>query len=875
MRNLIVLSLFVCFLFSCKQADVTIAEMRCEYLSSPINVDAKLPRFTWIYTSKGNQDWKQAAYKLDIALSEDDLKQGDLFWSSGKIDGNVSFGTYSGNPQLQSHTRYYWRVTAWNQQNETIVSPVESFETAKMNPQDWTAQWITDGHDKSFAPAPMFRKAWKVEKEIRDARLYISAAAYYKLYINGNVANSEKLDPGYTHYDKRNLYTTIDVTDQLVKGTNAMGVVLGNGFYNEDAPVATWDFEKVSWRDRARMILELHIHFTDGTSMVVASDDSWKTAIGPHRYNNIYSGETYDAREEIKGWNTAQFDDSAWKNASIAKAPSANLVSQTAQPIRVTNVYPAISMQLFGDSVYVFDMGINLTGVCEITVSGERGTKVTLQHGELLKENGRLEMRNLDIYYTVADGQEFQTDTYILSGEGEEHFIPEFTYHGFRYVELKTDRPITIKQENVKALFMHTDLEKVGHFRSSNELLNQIWDATYQSYLSNLHSIPTDCPQREKNGWLADAHISMDLALLNYDGLKFYEKWMNDFIDNQLPNGRISGIIPSSGWGYDDWIGPVWDAALFIIPDALERYYGDTRAIESVYATCERYLQFLKNKEDAEGTVTYGIGDWVFYNTQTPTEYTSTIYYFLDNLLMARFAAISGNDSQPYAKKAEELKELINRKYLNRKTAIYANGSQTSLALPLAFNLVPEELVEKVASNLNRAVVDNDYFLDFGVLGSKYVPRMLSEHGYVDSAYKMATKETVPSWGHWIRQGFTTLAETWALSPEFRDASINHVFLGDISAWMTQYLAGINYDEEKRGFERIVIKPHFIEDLAWVEASYKSVKGLIKSEWKRDGNQIKLTVTVPLNTTAIVYADKVVEVEAGTHTFNIFVSQLQ
>ena len=851
---------------ACSNSRISITEMRCEYLTSPINIDTNQPRFNWIYSSVNNKNWSQTAFKLDISHSKESMEQDNHFWSSGKKSDSRSIGVYDGEVELKSHTRYYWRVTSWNQKDKTIVSQVDSFETAMMHPQDWEAQWITDSHDKSFAPAPMFRKSLLVEKDILDARLYISAAAYYKLFINDKVPNSEKLDPGYTHYDKRNLYTTIDVTNSLVKGTNAIGVVLGNGFYNEDAAVATWDFEKALWRDRARMIMELHIRFTDGTKEIVLSDDTWKTATGPYRYNNIYSGETYDAREELPNWHMASFDDSSWSSALVTTAPSSNLVSQTAPPIRVTQVYPAISMQSFGDSVYVFDMGINLTGVCEIKVKGEKNTKLTMTHGELLKDNGRLEMSNIDIYFYPVDGQEFQTDTYFLRGGGEEQYIPDFTYHGFRYLEIKTDRPISIKQEDVKAHFLHTDVDKVGNFRCSNDLLNKIWDATYQSYLSNLHSIPTDCPQREKNGWTADAHISMDLALLNFDGIRFYEKWMKDFIDNQLPNGRISGIIPSSGWGYDDWIGPVWDAALFIIPDALERYYGDTNTIKLLYDTCEKYLLYLKSRENEEGTVTYGIGDWVFYETQTPTDYTSTCYYFLDNLLMARFAEITGNDGKAYVKKADDLKTLINEKYLNRQTAIYANGSQTSLALALAFELVPNELVEKVAANLNRMVVDNDYFLDFGLLGSKYVPRMLSEHGYVESAYRMATKETVPSWGNWIKQGFTTLGETWALSPEFSDASINHVFLGDISAWMTQYLAGINYDNELRGFERIVIKPHFVDDLSWVEASYKSVKGLIKSEWKRDGDKIQLTVTIPLNTTAIVYTDKMMELEGGTHT---------
>lgn len=854
------------FFSSCKNDSVTISDLRCEYLKSPINIDEQNPRFTWTYQSD-NGDFVQKAYKLDMAVSKQALEEGIFFWTSDKIPSNTNKVEYTGEKSLESHTKYYWRVSSWNRNDNSFVSAVDSFATSMMHTSDWIAQWITDKNDKTFGPAPMFRKTFDIEKEIESAKLYISAAAYYLLYVNGEALNDMKLDPGYTHYDKRNLYSTIDITESLRKGSNVVATVLGNGFFNADAPVATWDFEKAQWRDRAKMIMEIHVKYIDGTSFIIPTDDTWKTSIGPHIYNNIYSGEMYDARKEIPNWNNLQFDDGDWDYAIVTSSPSPLLVSQTMQPMRVTKEIPAVSMQAFGDTVFVFDMGINLSGVCNIKLRGKRGTKVTLTHGELLKDNGRIEMRNLDIYYKPIKDVEFQTDTYFVKGEGEESFTPEFTYHGFRYVEVKSDAPITLKQDDLSALFIHTDLEKVGHFSCSNELLNKIWEATNQSYLSNLHSIPTDCPQREKNGWTADGHVAIDLALLNYDGIKFYEKWLDDFIDNQRPEGNISGIIPSSGWGYDDWIGPVWDAALFIIPDALERYYGDTRAIYKIYNTCKKYLNYLKNREDENGTVTYGIGDWVYYNTQTPTDYTTTCFYYLDNVLMARFAEITGNASEPYKKKAENLKTLINKKYFNHQTCFYANGSQTAQAVALAFGIVPEEYETKVAENLNKSIIENDYHLDFGVLGSKYVPRMLSKYGYAETAYLMATRETAPSWGNWIKSGFTTLPETWVLSPDFRDASINHVFLGDISAWMVNTLAGINYDVENRGFENIIIKPDYIEDLSWVKGEYKSVKGVIKSEWTREGDKIRLLVTIPLNSRATIYTDKMIEVGGGRYEF--------
>ena len=289
----------VLFIFaSCTNEKAIISEMRCEYLQSPINIDAAKPRFTWIYESNTGK-FTQHSYQIAIAMSKKALEDGDYFWTSEKITNKLAQSSYNGDKTLTPQTKYYWRVTSFDEKNNAIVSPVDSFEMAKMEMTDWTAKWITDKHDKSFGPAPMFRKSFTIDKEIESAKLYISAAAYYLLFINGEKAGKEKLDPGYTHYDKRNLYTTMDITTLLQKGENVVATVLGNGFYNEDAPVATWDFEKARWRDRAKMIMEIDVLYSDGTKLVIPTDDTWKTAIGPHIYNNIYSGETYDARKEI------------------------------------------------------------------------------------------------------------------------------------------------------------------------------------------------------------------------------------------------------------------------------------------------------------------------------------------------------------------------------------------------------------------------------------------------------------------------------------------------------------------------------------------------------------------------------------------------
>lgn len=844
--------------------------MQCEYLTSPLGIDAAKPRFSWKFESD-EQDFIQKAFQLRIASSKQLLKKNKPdIWSSGKITESASRCVYTGDKNFESHTTFYWDVTAWDTKENSYKSRVDSFEMAKLLESDWQAKWITDNHDKDYKPAPLFRKSIMLKKDIRSARAYISGLGYYQLFINGQRIGENYLDPGYTHYDKRMLYVTHDITSLLHQDENAIGVVLGNGFYNCQSK-ATWDFETARWRDRPRLLCELRITYSDGSVETIISDNTWKTNTGAYTYNNIYSGDKYDGRLEETGWNSIGFNDKDWEYARIAEERHGKLVAQQMPAIRIVREITPVAVQSFGDNIYVFDMGENFSGLCRLKVSGKAGTTFTLRHGEMVKSNGRVEAGNIDIYFhPVTPEETIQTDVFTLKGTGkEEVFEPQFSYHGFRYVEVESNTPVRLTTDNITGLFLHTDLPHVGTFRCSDSLLNKIWSATNQSYRSNIHSIPTDCPQREKNGWTADAHIAIDLALLNFDGITLYEKWMYDFIDNQREDGAISGIVPSSSWGYGSWPGPVWDAALFIIPNALYNYYGDTRAIEKLFPTMQKYLNYLQPQE-ANGMLNFGLGDWVFYKAQTPTDYTSTVYYYLDYKLMARFATLLGKDAGAYSKKAEELKTLINQHFFNEESGIYANGTQTALALALYMDIVPATHKQQVADNLHRKVAGNDFFLDFGLIGSKTVLAMLANYGYVEDAYKMAVKTDAPSWGYWVEtQGSSTLAETWTLSPQFQDASLNHVFMGDISAWMYNVLAGINYDEKQPGFQHIIIHPRFVNDLDWVEAEYNSIRGLIKSSWKRTANEIALQVTIPPGATATIVADKTYKVGSGTYEYVI------
>ena len=853
-----------------------IERIRCEYLKNPLGIDVATPRFTWEISADHNG--KQTACRLNVATSPQLLKCGKAdIWKSGRVNTDISRMVYQG-PALQAHTRYYWQVEVWSN-GRKLTSEVASFETAKLSITDWhDAKWISDTFDKEFRKAPLLRKSISLEeKNIKNARLYVSGVGYYEFFINGAHVSDRKLEPGYTHFDKRVLYSTYDVTSMLQHGENVLAAELGNGWLNIQS-LSVWEFEKARWRMRPRMIAELRITYNDGTVQTIPTDRTWKTNSGACSFNNLYSGEVYDARLVHKGWTTPGFDDKKWMPAIEVEAPAKILTSQQMPPIRVVREVKPVSMRKIDDYTYMYDMGENMTGVCRIQVQGPTGTCVTLAHGELIHDDGTLNQGNIEIYFKreknglpqhVDPFERIQTDTYFLSGNGMETYEPRFTYHGFRYVEVTSTRPLTLTQESLTGLCMHTDVESVGNFACSNEILNKLVEASSNSYLGNLFSIPTDCPQREKNGWTADGYVGMDYGLLFYDGITVYEKWMNDFIDNQRERGDLSGIIPSSGWGYADWIGPVWDAALFIIPNNLYKYYGDTRAIEKMWDTCVRYLQYLETREK-DGKLTYGIGDWVFYKAKTDTHFTSTAFYWLDNVLMAKFADLTGHDGTKYRAKADNLKELINNEWFDAEKKMYANGTQAAQSVGLALGLVPEEHAQAVADNLVRMIRDNGHQLDFGMLGSKFVPAMLVKYGYADDAYKMIIRPEAPSWANWIHRGLTTLPETWVLDKDFKDASLNHAFLGDISAWMMNSLAGINPNPKKPGFAGIIIRPQFIKGISWAKGEYRSVRGLIRSEWKREGNQIELNIIIPANTEAeLQLRDKSVALKTGKNQLTI------
>jgi len=851
LKSLFFLSILVMVTLFCKaQTAGDPVSLKCEYLMTPLGIDAPTPRLTW-QLDDTRMGAKQTAYEICVSTDSFETSKGrGLHWQTGKISTDKQLITYKGK-SLNPFTRYYWTVRIWDKDGKpTSWSAVSSFETGLMNSSNWKGAWISDSRDIKEKVAPYFRKSFSATKKIKSARAYIAVGGLYELFINGERIGDHRLDPMYTRFDRRILYITHDVTQQLKSGNNAIGVLLGNGWYNHQS-TAVWYFHEAPWRMRPAFCMDLRITYEDNSIETISSGKDWKTSHSPVIFNSIYTAEHYDARLEQSGWNKPGFDDSKWKEVIFRSAPSSNIVSQSMHPIRNVETIPAKQINRISDSVYVYDIGRNISGVSQLKIRGKSGTTVRLKHSERLYPNGRADQSNIDVHYRPTDDKDpFQIDIFILKGEGEEIFIPKFNYKGFQFVEVTSDQPIDLSKESLTAYFMHSDVPVAGQINSSNETLNKIWSATNNSYLSNLVGYPTDCPQREKNGWTGDAHIASETGLYSFDGITVYEKWMADHRDEQQSNGVLPSIIPTSGWGYEWGNGPDWTSTIAIIPWNIYLFYGDSKLLADCYDNIKRYVDHINELYPA-GLTSWGLGDWVPVKSKSPVEFTSSAYYYTDVLILSKAANLLGKqaDAKKYAALSEKIKTAFNAKWLNTTTGIYNNGLQTELSVPLQWGLVPEALKSKVAANLAKRVEADNNHIDVGLLGTKAILNALSENGYADLAYKVASQENFPSWGWWIVNGATTLYENWPIDAK-SDISLNHIMFGEIGAWYYKALGGIRPDPSQPGFKNILLEPHFVGGLDRFEARHQSPFGQIVSSWERKGSTIIYKVTVPANSTA-------------------------
>ncbi len=828
-------------------SEVRVTELRCEYLVDPLGIDVVQPRLSWKLESQWRGQ-KQTAYQVLVANEEKRLveNKADL-WDSGKIVSDQSIHVVYGGKALASRTRCYWKVRVWDRDDKpTSFSDTALWEIGLLAPEDWSAKWISapGGQDKSPQPAPLFRKAFTLARRPQSARIYLCGLGYYELHLNGAKVGDHVLDPAFTRYDRRALYVTYDVTRQLKRGPNALGVILGNGWYNMHTR-CVWDFDKAPWRDRPTLLCQLEIIFDDDSKVVVASDDTWRVTTGPILFDSIRNGEKYDARLEKANWDTIDANDAGWPAARIVPGPKGKLTAQMMPPIQVTKFLRPAKLTEPKPGVYVFDMGQNLAGWARLRVFGPAGTEVVMRYGERLNPDGTLDQKEIGQH--IKTGRP-QTDTYILKGRGTEMWEPRFVYHGFQYVEV-TGLPGKPNLNALEARVVHTAFDEAGTFECSNELFNRIQRNTLWSYVSNFVGYPTDCPHREKNGWTGDAHLAAETGLYNFDAASAYTKWLNDLKDEQRPTGELPGIVPTSGWGYQWGNGPAWDSAYVLIPWYLYQYRGDTRILAEHYDRLRLYVDYLTSKAKNH-IVAIGLGDWAPAKTTTAEKVTSTGYYYRDALIVAKAAALLGKteDAKQYDDLAAAIRDAFHKEFYDPKTSLYAGGTQTAMSCALYHSLVPPAERAKVLGKLVEMIQAKDGHLDAGILGTKYLIDSLTASGRADVVYGMATKTDYPSWGRWLEEGATTLWEQWD-----GNASRNHIMFGHISAWFYQTLAGINPDPEAVGFKHTIIKPQLLGDVKWARARHESMYGTIQSAWEIENDKFTLRIAVPGNTSATVY----------------------
>ena len=702
----------------------------------------------------------------------------------------------------------------------------------------WNGYWINAGITmgapaEEVLPAPYLRKTFECAAAPQKAVIYLCGLGWHELYVNNQKADDRVLAPAISQFDKHVVYIEYDVTNLLKKGKNAIAVLLGNGLFNCQVP--QWSFDKAPWRDYPKLLCDIEV---DG-QIIAQSDESWKVHQSPITFDGFRNGQSYDARLEVDGFADPDTDDGAWRKAALCMPPGGRVVREDMPPCKVMQRYPAVSSKFVTCWESTYDFGINLTGWCRIKVRGPAGAQIKLMYAEKVDPlSGLINTQEIDPYENFG---KFQTDEYTLKGDPDgEVYAPSFAYHGFRYVQFWSLGDVELL--DITAEFVHTAFAESGKVESSDALLNTLQKNTLQSYKSNYTGIPTDCPHREKNGWTGDAAVAAETGLWNFDMAKSYAHFLQVLVDCQRSNGQLPGIAPTGGWGYNWGSGPAWDNLLFEYPYQVYRFSGNSELIERYYDNFKLYLEYCESRS-RNFLLNFGLGDWCHWNrlATTPVEVTSSGYYFQNVQRTALFADLLGKteDAAALQNLAENIRKSFVQKFA-KPDGSFADGSLTATAAALYFKFITGSEAEKTASYLAEQVRLQQHRANFGILGAKYTPRALADHGYIDDAFEIITQKEFPGWGWQIEQGATSLWENW----NGKDSN-NHIMFGDISAWMYQYLGGIQPQDDAPGFKHLVIKPGLVSKLDWINVSYASPYGTITSRWHRQNSRIECQFEIP------------------------------
>jgi alpha-L-rhamnosidase len=827
------------------EPDLVPTALTTEHSPSPMGISDAAPRLGWINAATKN-GVSQSAY--EIRMSSED----GVVWESGKVESTRSYDIeYAGDP-LESRTSYEWSVRVWDGDGDSSDwSDPATFETAFVDSAEFEGEWISRAlaPQATELPEALLRTEFDIEDEqILAARAYVAGLGYHKLYVNGDRIGERELAPSTTAYHVQANYVTYDVTEAVRNGSNAVGVSLGRGFYSMRNPSST--VGSAPWFAEPTLKLHLVVTLADGSEVVVMSDESWRTDDGPTVMNSLLQGESYDARNEQPGWDSPGFDDSGWSPAVQSSGPAGALEAESIEPIKVVSDLAAPRKATPASGVQVYDFQTTVAGWARVSLSGPEGATVVMRYGEKLNADG------------TVDNASLQTYSYTMRGDGVESFTPSYSYAGFRY--LQVDVPSGVEISGVDGQRVNNAVASSGAFESSSELLNRYHAAMRNSTLSNFHSIPTDTPMYEKQGWAGDSHWLFDSAMLNFDAQKFFAKWMDDHRQSQRANGLITPIVPGNyGRPLSNLNDPTWAASYILVNWGLYQYRGDTRVLVENYDGMKRWLELQKSVVGPSGAFTgFSFGDWV-----PPTgggalaALVGHAYLYECAVKFADIAQALGHDAD--AKSATEFAELLkasfNTRYYKSDLKAYygdeASGyKQTENVLPLELGLVPEADRDEVMANLIADVHEtHDDHLSTGAAGTKYILPVLTAGGAADIAYKVATNPTYPGWGYWFQTVHgndgvivDSMWEEWHAESRSR----NHAFLGTIDDWLFEDVAGI--EATGPGYSTVEIAPTLVGDLTHASAHITSPLGVVSSAWKRNGEAVAVDVEVPVGSEATV-----------------------
>ena len=823
----------------------------------PLGINTTTPSFSWQLQSK-EQNVVQSNYRIVVAADED---LSELLWDSGWVaDENSLYNTYAGTTALQAGQRYYAQVEVKDNHGNTAQSPVQSFQTGLLTEKDWSgAQWISKEKlpdslvnplplsssklriDKNYE-LPVFRKTIQLDKKLVSSTAYIAGLGHYELLVNGKAIDEAVLQPGWAKYDKEAYYVVYDLTDQLQSGKNALGVLLGNGFYYIPPIKGRFQKHKVAF-GLPKLKMKIVNRYTDGSKEVIVSDESWRVHRSPITFSSMYGGEDYDANVLPASWSAADYDDRSWDQAITVDGPP--LRAQEIDPVRIMQHFENPKVTEHPDGRKVYDFGQNASGIVKIQMKGHAGDTLRVYPAELLNDQGFANQKHTGSPYYYQ---------YIFAKDGEVTWKPRFTYYGFRYAEVRS-MPVGADPVEVQAItgeHIRNSARQIGSFQSSDTLFNQIHELIGWGIKSNMVSVFTDCPHREKLGWLEQLHLMGPSIQYNFDVARLFAKSLRDMRMSQTEEGLIPEIAPE--YVHFDWGGdlfrdsPEWGSSSIILAWYAYQWYGNKSFLTDNYEMMKKYIHYLEGKSK-DHILYQGLGDWYDLGPESPgfsqlttKGITATAIYYYDLKIMSEIAQLLGDQegSRYYQELQAKVYAAFNRTFYQADKGIYGSGSQTAQAMPLYMGLVDEGNRQKVFDNLVQDIVSRDTSFTAGDIGHRYVLQVLAQFGRDDLIYAMNHDDTRPGYGYQIRQGATALTESWAALPT---VSNNHFMLGHLMEWFHTRLAGIEQAEGSIAYKHLRIEPKLMDKVQQTSTHFESPYGLVEFE-HQDGTY---RLTIPAN----------------------------